>query len=672
MDWKDLGIELKNHGNGKHYTTCPQCSHTRTKKNVPCLTVNVEPNNNWFHCNHCSFEGNLEVLTLRQEKSNKLYQKARIPKVLPEVYSKPVMDFLKKRGISPGIIQAKGVFEINLFHEPVPTLAIPYKRQGVLFNVKYRRLDYDRMITYPDGSEKYLAKNFNMSLDDGAEYIYYGLNDLNPEYKDLIICEGEIDRWTWLESMIEANVLSVPNGAPNVNDKDIEKKMAFARDSWVINNVYNKHDRVFLSTDDDGPGKRLCEELAAIIGKDKCYIIKYGGRKDINEVHAGAGEHPPMGISGVIKCFESAEPYPVRGIITIDSALDKLMMLAEKKEQKGFTIGDVIVDKYISIQPPLMMVTTGIPGQGKTSWWRWYAAKQAMKNNLKFAAFPPDSRPVEREYARLAEIYVGKRWEKNKPWSMSEQQRTRAIDWIRDHFIIVNPDEKNHELLKALNGNKVGEKTWDSLFWYFENLKKKHGIFGYWIDAYNKVEHQKPKDMTDEAYIGKNLDMIIKFNTNFDLFSNIIAHPTKLERKDPNYFPPDLYNIKGSSAWFERTDIGATIYRKKYEKVRCGGTDKKPEYKWERNNQFPTDIIITKQKFSELGEEGDFSMFMDWIRGEIFVHERPKYYDNVHKGSARPEDIKTDQPISKLLDKVEEAVSGSKSDEDILIDDLPF
>lgn len=677
MNFSDIGIETKNK-TGRFSVTCPKCNDDRKKKNIPCLTVNDEPNNRWWHCNHCTFSGNLDIYEKQQDKFNSIRQKSRMPMVIPDLYTPSVNTmFCGPKNISMKTLNHWGIYEIPaLPNEKYPCVAFPFKKQGLLVNVKFRRLEYNVTITTKEGEEKYLAKNWQLKKEDGAEVCYWGLNNLDWERsRDLIITEGETDLLTWHEAGVEANLLSVPNGAPSPNDRNISEKMAFACDKWVIENVYDKAERVFLATDDDGPGQRLREELASIIGKRKCFVVKYNGRKDINEVLSGdvSKNLDPLGKKEVIKCLENAYPYPIKGIMTIDHVYDSMMNIAENKEQKGFTIGDPLIDSYLSLKPLLLATITGIPSHGKTSWWRWYVAKQSLKNNLKWAMFVPDSRPVEREYIRLAEIIAGKRWEKNKPWSMSEVQRKRAIDFIREFFVIVNPDEKNTELIRGLNGEKVDNKTLDSLFWYFETLKKQNNIFGFWIDAWNKVDHQRPRDLTEEAYIGKSLDKILSYNENFNLFCGVIAHPTKMEKKDPNYEPPDLYNIKGSSAWYEKSDIGITAYRKKYEKKVIGYQGKKAIYQWFRNNKFPTDIIINKMKFDELGKEGDFQMFMDWYHSESFVHEKPKYYDSVDDNDTKPQSVRLEEASIDPLVNVNDVFSGTPvQDDDMKFDDLPF
>jgi hypothetical protein len=53
------GIVLKSTGPGRHYTTCPQCSHTRkgSHRKKPCLGVTIDAKGATWGCNHCSWTG---------------------------------------------------------------------------------------------------------------------------------------------------------------------------------------------------------------------------------------------------------------------------------------------------------------------------------------------------------------------------------------------------------------------------------------------------------------------------------------------------------------------------------------------------------------------------------------------------------------------------------------
>jgi DNA-binding MarR family transcriptional regulator/5S rRNA maturation endonuclease (ribonuclease M5) len=51
-------ICLESYKPGDHYTTCPQCSHEREKKNAKCLSVKITPEGRSFwKCHHCDWDG---------------------------------------------------------------------------------------------------------------------------------------------------------------------------------------------------------------------------------------------------------------------------------------------------------------------------------------------------------------------------------------------------------------------------------------------------------------------------------------------------------------------------------------------------------------------------------------------------------------------------------------
>lgn len=48
------GITLESYAPGRYYTTCPNCSKDRHKKNLKCLGVTIVDGESFhFGCNHC-------------------------------------------------------------------------------------------------------------------------------------------------------------------------------------------------------------------------------------------------------------------------------------------------------------------------------------------------------------------------------------------------------------------------------------------------------------------------------------------------------------------------------------------------------------------------------------------------------------------------------------------
>ncbi|HMG15093.1 MAG TPA: hypothetical protein VK590_06585, partial [Saprospiraceae bacterium] len=239
---------------------------------------------------------------------------------------------------------------------------------------------------------------------------------------------------------------------------------------------------------------------------------------------------------------------------------------------------------------------------------------------------------------------------------MSDAQMMKALEWVHQHFIIINPDEKNYFNFN-MEENK-SPKALNSILSYVLYLKKTEGIFGFLIDAWNKLDHQRSDTrMSETDFISKELDRLLNFIEIQDLFCQIIAHPTKMERKQGgNYRRPGLYDIKGSSAWYEKADIGVIVHRDKWEKT--NRKDKNDETIWVTNNQSSSALICEKMKFDELGEEGETEMWMDRKRGDRFIFKDPDYETKQEK--------KAKEKAKQTTLEIE-----TPTVEDI-IDDLPF
>jgi twinkle protein len=94
------------------------------------------------------------------------------------------------------------------------------------------------------------------------------------------------------------------------------------------------------------------------------------------------------------------------------------------------------------------------------------------------------------------------------------------------------------------------------------------------------------KGDTETNYISKQFDKIIRFNQRHGILSIIIAHPTKIRKnlKTGLFEVPNLYDISGSSNWFNKPDIGITFYRNYETKL--------------------SEIHVQKMKYNHLGSQG--------------------------------------------------------------------
>lgn len=601
---------------GTYATTCPKCSHTRkpAHRNTPCLTVHNEQGNVWWNCNHptCGWKGNLGVY----QKYDKVYQASRMPQVKPSVYHKEVTDWLSSKHISPDTAMKCGVYEVNGAngHKEV---AFPYYYQRTLVNVMFRRLVYDKEV---------YGKVYQLSKEKcGTKSCFWGLEMLDFDMcKDLTIVEGQTDRMTLIQCG-KQNVLSVPMGAPDPKSKNLESKLEFVTDPYIIN-LLEPAERIFIFTDGDEPGIYLRDLLADKLGKTRCYIYTYPkGYKDSNEIYGGDIEKDldPQGKAGIDRMYEHARPYPIKGIITVRAAMHELDMLANNGFTKGWLTGRNEFDNLFSFKPKILGGLTGIPSYGKSVVWRQYA-HDLCKNNpdMRLAGFTPEMRPVSREYAKIAELFIGKSWDKGKMNSMNEGEREFALTFVERHFTIINPDIHNFEdMTKKVDKNTAfSPKGLRNILAYMKYLKKTIGIKGFWIDAWNKLDHQRPTNKPIEEFISQELDYLLEFLNKEDLFCMVIAHPTKMDIvRGGNFRKPTLYDIKGSSAWNEKLDIGMVAHRTPW--VKTNQKDENGDDVWEMDNTVPTVLSVEKMKFDELGTIGSVKMWLDKSKGDRFVFQ---------------------------------------------------
>lgn len=612
MNFSDLGIK-EQPDKIRYATICPHCNDSRQKhKNVPCLTVNNEEGNRWFKCNHCLWSGNLDIY----EKYDKVREKSYMPKQFPEVYSQEVMAYWKRRGIDYKIALKERVYEFQFAKRPA--LGFPVYQNQTLVNVKFLNIRWQ----HGDDGTKW----WQLPKSLGTKILPWGLNTIEFE-KDkprvVVHTEGEIDRLTWLTAGYK-NIISEPQGAPSLESTDFKDKFAYVEDPY-FKNIFKDVQKIIFSTDGDEPGKKLRNHLALLLGKERCKFINYPvGYKDINEVWAGDEKKglKALGQEGVDECYQNLSSFPVKGIITPQDVRDELKILSEEGFKPGLGIGVPEIDRLFTLKPKHITFLTGTPSAGKSVFTRWYITeliKHNDKQNLKWGWFSPENRPVGREIAKIAEVITGQYYKKGWGNSMSDDLRDKTVRFIAKHFFIISPDRKNYETWgDKIDANRMN--TMDSILYYLTYLKKTEDIFGFIIDAWNKVEHEQPKYIPETTFISQQLDRLIDFCDYNNVHGWVIVHPRKIEQQGVNYKMPSLYDIKGSSAWKEKADIGIILHRYTNKKKKKGeipeGADDDDKYYVDQDA--PTILRTEKIRFEETGVMDRIKLRMDCKKGGRF------------------------------------------------------
>lgn len=546
MTFEDLGIEGVKYGvKSDQAVKCPKCSADRKKKNDRCLSVNV--GDGVYNCHHCGWSG-----SINSREAVDTYTKPDASRLEIGV-TEPIEKWFNDRGIRRFTLQFNRIFEQKEFMpqegKEMNCICFPYRRDGEVINIKFR-----------DGK-----KNFKQVK--GAEKILYGLDDIQGR-DEVIICEGEMDKMSFDEIGM-TNSISVPDGAPAVFSeccksavilKDRHKKTYTCRKcekdcNIKTPNYSNKFEylencahylvdmkKVYIAVDIDAAGLELREELARRIGKSICYIVEYPDDcKDANEVLVKHGEDVLRG------CIDKAEPYPVEDVISVSQIEQEIYDLYEHGLDRGISLGyDRKFDELLTFITPLLTVVTGIPSHGKSNMIEMFSVIKAVKHNYKFALFSPEHYPMSLLFQRLAKLFTGAPFFSGKTPRMTRSELKSAMDMIGSRFWFIRPTGENFTLDAILDATK--------------GLILRYGVNELIIDPWNSLTHVY--DGSETKYIEEALNKINRFKVNYNCNVTIIAHPTKQKKRDDGLFEiPNLYSISGSQHFFNKTDIGLTVYR---------------------------------------------------------------------------------------------------------------
>ena len=543
--WESLGIDIRGKGHGEIKTICPQCSHTRRKKNYPCLNVNIDEG--LYHCWHCGWRGSLkkgeEVRTRPAPVRKKEYVK---PEFVEAPLPAEVMAFFTDRGITADVVVRNHITTSEVYmpqtEQKETTLAFPFYKNGEVVNVKYR------------------SRNKMFRQAGGAEKCFYKYDDMD---RVTIITEGEMDALS-LEVAGFVNAVSVPDGAPAEGAQHFETKFEFLDDPRL-----EDIDHFIIAVDNDGPGRRLEDELARRLGYERCSRVVWPEDcKDANEVLMKHG-------ASVLKdCIDMSQSFPVEGVIEVDSVKDRLLNILDHGLPQGKSTGWPEIDRLYTPLEGQWTLVTGIPSMGKSEWLDAMLINMAQQHQWPFAIFSPENLPIDYHVIKLVEKWAGKRYR-----HMSRDEFMETLEYINGYFKFIMPEERTLEAITKAT----------------KALIRRFGIKGLVIDPYNEITHTGRKEGVSETeYVSQFLGDLRTFGRQNNIHIWLVAHPTKLRKNDDGTYPvPTGYDVAGSAHFFNKADNIIAIHRDK------------------ANPQSPNEIHVQKIRNKWLGELGTGHLYWD-------------------------------------------------------------
>ena len=564
--------DSKSKGKAQYHTTCPACPDAG-KTHLKDTPLSVNTITKLYKCHKCGWSGCYEY---DEKKNNANYTEVeKIEYTTPTIQnitelSEDHVNYFFKRGITQKTLKRNNV------------------ATGTNKNGGYN--DWINFIFFEDGeavnvkSRKSKEKKFMQVA--GAKQVMYKLQDIVGA-KEIIITEGEIDALSWDEAGFTF-ATSVSQGAPNVNDENVDKKLACIFNCF---DVLEQAEKIYINVDNDNNGFRLQKELIRIFGEEKVRIIDLSVYKKSNgEVCKDANDVLCLdkGKEKLKEAFDNAKEIRKEGVFSANDFKKEILNDYHNGQPKGTTTHIVNLDPIYTHRKGEVNLWTGYNNDGKSQFLRYLLLLKSKYEGWKHGFFCPEDMPLQEFYTDIIETYQGKTADLFYDRSinhMSEDQLLSGLDFANKHFFTVYPEK---------------EKTLDELLNRFSYMIRKYNLDTIVFDPYNQIEHLIENGKREDLYISVFMSKLKQFAVKHNICLHLVAHQVTPKKMQNGKFPrPDRYSIKGGGTFSDKADNVLILWREnRFEKGDTGVT-------------FISDKI-KKRKLT--GVTGELSFNFDYIK----------------------------------------------------------
>ena len=184
-----------------------------------------------------------------------------------------------------------------------------------------------------------------------CEPVLFGWQAIAPDARTVIITEGEIDALSWAAYGYPA--MSVPYGGGKG-----------AKQNWIENDFdrLDRFERIYISTDMDGPGEEAALEIVNRLGRHRCYrvILPF---KDANECLVNGVTQEAMG--NLLAKAESVDPDGLRHASDYIEEVSALFW-PKAGQRVGYSTPYGKIGDKLLFRPGEVTLWTGASGAGKS------------------------------------------------------------------------------------------------------------------------------------------------------------------------------------------------------------------------------------------------------------------------------------------------------------------
>lgn len=588
IDDSELEVRHQYSSRGIIRSTCPLCRDGRQHSGDDSLSIFTSSGiGTCFHCMTGSTDPNGHQLRIilrsrlkpfiRSEKncSIDIPQKVNTGE-LEKIHSQTVVNYLRGRGFGDLSVFDGLVYECSHYFadtgKDARALAFVYRLDGKIVNVQYKRL---------------APKHFSFAV--GGAVIAFN-QDVCRDNDEIFVTEGPLDALA-LIACGHKNVISVPNGAGT----DIRK--VFAPYAFTH---YDHLKTIYVAGDSDDTGTKFRDALAAYFGEQRCRIVEWDylnrddtenfAAKDANECLQQAEKLRLAGcdISGkkaVDWCIANASGCSLTGV---ETARDYETVTDDWRRNglpPSFGTGSFHGDRKMRFQEGRLMLLSGQPGTGKSTYAIWLSLSLAIVNGWNIAIWSPEKHPSAYMYKEIYEMLCGTEFRKI-PQSMYEH----AKQWTAKHIFNIRPKNSDVDSVLAAANSAV------------HSLNVKFLL----LDPFNFFAKPKEYGLSDPDKISAMIQQIVENTRKENICTMLVAHPRKPSDVQAMQHQHSLYDVSGSADFYNKPDVGIWMERDDTNGI--------------------TLIDVLKVRFDVLGENGTFAVW--------YNHGNHRYADCDNRGKS--------------------------------------
>lgn len=409
-----------------------------------------------------------------------------------------MLHWFAARGISAEVVKAFKIGQIET-KQHGPVIVFPYLRDTELVFIKYRPLhDKKGMWTSKD-----------------SEPCLFGWQVANPDARDLVVVEGELDAMAFFQGGYCA--VSVPRGGGEGDKQD-----GWIDAEWDRLQLY---DRIFLALDNDEQGQKAAEHIARRLGAHRCFNVNLGQYKDANEALLDGADMGAL--------FDSAHTIDPSELRPATSYVDEVFAYyADADVRHGETLPWRKTENTVRIRNGETTIWAGINGHGKSQV-AGHVATHNMAMGGRWCVASMEFKP----YKMLARMFR----QATATSQPTLADRGPLIDLCSDRLWVFD-----------VQGNARADRILE----VFEYAYRRYGVTHFLIDSLAKCGFGEDAYNEQKAFV----DRLSDFARNNDVQVHLVCHSRK--RQDESDVP-DKFDIKGTGAITDMVDNVFIVWRNK-------------------------------------------------------------------------------------------------------------